>query len=369
MDPLKQLQEYGQSVWIDYLRRDFIVKGELSRMINDDGLAGITTNPTIFEKAINESADYDEALTKLLDANPHIDAATVYEKLSVEDIRMAADVLRPVYDRRRGSDGFVSIEVSPYLSRDTEGTIAEARRLWREVDRPNVMVKIPATAEGIPAIEACLADGININITLMFSLAHYRAVAEAFLRGAARCPHPETLSSVASVFVSRIDTVIDRDLQSIGTPAALDLRGKVAIANAKVIYNEFRNIFDGERFAKLRDRGVRVQRVLWGSTATKNPAYSDVLYVEELIGPQTINTMPLKTLSAFRDHGRVRGETVQDGLELAQSQLDLLRNLNIDLDAATEKLQQEGLTGFSASLDKLLNGIAHRYSVKANTTR
>ncbi len=360
MDPLKQLQEYGQSVWMDYLRRDFIVKGELSRMINNEGLAGVTTNPTIFEKAINESADYDEALRKLLDADPHIDAATVYEKLSVEDIRMAADVLRPVYDRMLGGDGFVSIEVSPYLSRDTEGTIAEASRLWREVDRPNVMVKIPATAEGIPAIEACLGDGININITLMFSLAHYRAVAEAFLRGAARCSHPETLSSVASVFVSRIDTIIDRDLQSIDIPEALDLRGKVAIANAKVIYNEFRKVFDGERFAKLRDRGVRAQRVLWGSTGTKNPAYSDVLYVEELIGPQTINTMPLKTLNAFRDHGRVRGATVQHGLELAQAQLDLLRSLNIDLDAITEKLQQEGLAGFSASLDKLLDGIAHK---------
>ena len=360
MDPLKQLQEYGQSVWADYIRRDFIVKGELSRMINEEGLAGVTSNPTIFEQAINGSTAYDEALRKLLDADPHIEPATVYEKLMVEDIRMAADVLRPVYDRTRGGDGFVSIEVSPYLSRDTQGTIAEARRLWHGVDRPNLMVKIPATAEGIPAVEACLSEGININVTLMFSLTHYRAVAEAFLRGATRCLHPEALSSVASVFVSRIDTMVDRDLEAIAKPEALDLRGKIAIANAKMIYQEFRNIFGGEPFAKLRDRGVRVQRVLWGSTGTKNPAYSDVIYVEQLIGSDTINTMPLKTFAAFRDHGRVRGATVQQGLELNRAQLDLLKRLNIDLEAITENLQQEGLAAFTASLDKLLDGIERK---------
>jgi transaldolase len=357
MDPLKRLQESGQSVWMDYIRRDFIAKGELSRLIKDDGLAGITSNPTIFEKAINESSHYDEALRKLLEANPHIDAAKVYDKLSVEDIRMAADVLRPVYDHTKRADGFVSIEVSPHLSRDSEGSIAEARRLWREVDRPNLMVKIPATREGIPAIEACLSEGININITLMFSLAHYRAVAEAFLRGAARCPRPETLSSVASVFVSRIDTMVDPNLESIGTREALDLRGKIAIANAKVIYQEFCNIFRGERFAKLRDRGVRVQRVLWGSTGTKNPAYSDVLYVEELIGSETINTMPPKTISAFRDHGRVRGATVQQGVESARADLTRLKSLGIDLDTVTEKLQQEGIAAFIESFDKLIAGV------------
>jgi transaldolase len=370
MDPLKQLQEVGQSVWIDYIRRDFIRGGELARLIDQDGLAGITSNPTIFEKAIDESTDYDDSLRSLLERVPGIDAARIYEALSIEDIRMAADVLRPVYDHTGGSDGFVSIEVSPYLSRDTEGSIAEARRLWQEVARPNLMVKIPATREGIPAIEACLAEGININITLMFSLAHYQAVAGAFLRGAMRCAHPQTLRSVASVFVSRIDTMIDHELESNGAPEALSLRGKVAIANAKVIYREFRKIFHGEQFAKLRERGVPVQRVLWGSTGTKNPAYSDVLYIEELIGPDTINTMPLKTIDAFRDHGRVRGATVQEGLKVAQSNLDLLKRLGIDLETATETLQQEGLAAFAASLDKLFASIERKsHTVHARLDR
>ncbi|HEY1212799.1 MAG TPA: transaldolase [Bryobacteraceae bacterium] len=357
MDRLRQLEECGQAVWVDYIQRDFIVNGELGRLMREDGVTGVTSNPTIFEKAINESPHYDDGFRKLLEADPHMDAVTVYDKLSVEDIRMAADVLRPAYDRTQGSDGFVSIEVSPYLSGDTEGSIAEARRLWREVSRPNLMVKIPATREGIPAIEACLSEGININITLMFSLAHYKAVAEAFLRAVTRCPHPETLSSVASVFISRIDTMIDPLLQAIGTPEALALQGKIAIANAKVIYQEFRNIFHGERFSNLRNRGAHVQRVLWGSTGTKNPAYSDVLYVEELIGPETINTMPLKTLSAFRDHGQVRGATIQDGLEAARMDLAKLKDLGIDLGAITEKLQQEGLAAFTQSFDKLLAGV------------
>ncbi len=354
MNPLKRLQEYRQSVWLDYIRRDVIAGGELQRLVDEDGVSGVTSNPALFEKAIDESADYDVELKGLLDADSGIDAAAIYERLSVEDIRMGADVLRPVHERTQGGDGYVSIEVSPYLSNDTAGSVAAARRLWREVNRPNLMVKIPATREGIPAIESLLAEGINVNITLMFSPVHYEAVAEAFLRGAARCPVPQKLASVASVFVSRVDTPTDRALEAIGTPEALALRGKIAIANAKNIYQKFREIFYGEPFADLRKRGVRAQRVLWGSTGTKNPAYSDVLYVEELIGEETINTVPVQTLNAFRDHGQVRGATIQEGVEAARADLAALKKLGIDLDAITERLQLDGIAAFIASLDKLL---------------
>ncbi|HXJ42200.1 MAG TPA: transaldolase [Bryobacteraceae bacterium] len=354
MNPLKQLQEYRQSVWIDNLSRHLIVSGELQRLIVEDNVTGLTSNPAIFEKAIDDSTDYDDAVRKLRDADAGIDAAGIYERLSVEDIRMAADILRPVYEDAGGGDGYASIEVSPHLSNDSAGSVAEARRLWQAVDRPNVMVKIPATAAGIPAIESLLAEGININITLMFSQAHYEAVAGAFLRGAARCPDIRKIYSVASIFVSRVDTLIDPALEAIGTPEALALRGKIATANAKIIYQKFREIFYGEPFAELRKRDVRVQRVLWGSTGTKNPAYSDVLYVEELVGPDTINTMPLPTLAAFKAHGQVRGTTVQEGIGAARASLENLKTLGIDLKAATEKLQKDGVAAFSSSLDKLL---------------
>jgi len=307
MNPLKQLQQCGQSVWMDYISRRMITSGDLGRLVDQDGVTGLTSNPAIFEKAIDESADYDIDLSKSIDADASIQALAIYEKLSVDDIRMAADILRPVHERTLGADGYLSIEVSPYLAKNTEESVNEARRLWREVGRPNLMVKIPATSEGIPAMESLLVDGININITLMFSLAHYEAVAGAFLRGAARCRDARRLASVASIFVSRVDTVVDAALHSIGTPEALALRGRVAIANARMIYQRFREIFHGAPFAELRRRDVRVQRVLWGSIGTKNPAYSDVLYVEELIGPETISTVPLQTVNAFRDHGRVRG--------------------------------------------------------------
>ena len=354
MNPLKPLQQYGQSVWMDYISRKLLTSGDLGRLVDQDGVTGLTSNPAIFEKAIDESADYDNDLRNLLDADASIQAPAIYEKLSVDDIRMAADILRPVHERTLGADGYVSIEVSPYLAKKTEESVHEARRLWREVDRPNLMVKIPATSEGIPAIESLLADGININITLMFSLAHYEAVAGAFLRGAARCRDARRLASVASIFVSRVDTAVDAALDSIGTPEALALRGRIAIANAKMIYQRFREIFHGEPFADLRRRDVRVQRVLWGSTGTKNPAYSDVLYVEELIGPETINTVPLQTVNAFRDHGRVRGTTVQEGVESARSDLTRLKTLGVDLDMITERLQKDGVNAFIASLDKLL---------------
>ena len=363
MNPLKQVKEQGQSIWMDYIRRDLIARGELRRLVDFDGVSGMTSNPTIFEKAIDESTDYDAELRTLLDTDPRSPAAQIYETLMVEDIRAAADVLRPVYNSTDGADGYVSIEVSPDLAHNTAESITEAKRLWKEVDRPNIMVKIPATREGIPAIEALLAAGININITLMFSMAHYEAVTGAFLAGAARCPNPRKLASVASIFVSRIDTKVDRALEAIGTPEAVELRGKIAIGNARLIYRRFREVFHSDQFQELRKRGLRLQRVLWGSTGTKNPAYSDVLYVEELIGPDTINTVPVATLNAFREHGRVRGSTIMEGVDRAQADLERLRKLGIDLGSVTEELQEEGVAAFSASMEKLLATIEKKRNV------
>ncbi|MBI4483730.1 MAG: bifunctional transaldolase/phosoglucose isomerase [Acidobacteria bacterium] len=359
MNPLRALQQYGQSVWLDYIRRSLITSGELRRLVTEDGLRGVTANPTIFEKAIAGSADYDDALRKMLARDRHADARALYEELAVEDIRMAADVLRPVYDETDGADGFVSLEVAPQLAHDTAGTIAEARRLWRAVARPNLMIKVPATPEGIPAIETLLAEGININITLMFSLSHYEAVAYAYIRGLERHSDPSRMASVASFFVSRVDTMVDRALEAIGTPEALALRGKIAIANARMAYRRFQEIFHGEPFAALRRRGARVQRPLWASTGTKNPAYSDVLYVEELIGPETVNTVPPSTLDAFRDHGRVR-RTVTEGLEEAEAALARLAKLGVDLDAVGSKLQDEGVTSFATSFDQLMAALVQK---------
>lgn len=352
--PSEQLRHYGQSIWLDYISRQMIRNGELKRMIEEDGLTGVTTNPTLFEKAIDDGHDYDEAFERLLTADPHIEPQTLYERLSVEDVQMAADILRPVHEHTKGRDGFVSIEVSPYLAHDTERSIVEARRLWKEVNRPNLMVKIPATTESVPTIEALLADGINVNITLIFSRKHYDAVMRAFLSGIERAPDPTRTASVASVFVSRVDTMVDRVLEQAGSPEALGLRGKIGIANAKLIYREFKDVFYSARFAGQRLRRIRVQRVLWGSTGTKNPVYSDVLYVEELIGPDTINTVPPTTLRAFQDHGYVRGPTLEEEVAEAKAALHRLASLGIDLDAITEKLQADGVAAFAASMDKLL---------------
>ncbi len=353
MNPLRQLQEHGQSVWLDYIRRHLLTSGELEHMVDEDGLSGVTSNPTIFDKAIAGSTDYDEALAQLLTENSHAQPRTLFDRLEIEDIQMAADVLRPVYEHTEGADGFVSIEIPAELAHDTPGSVAEARRLWRLVNRPNLMVKIPSTAEGIPAIEELIAEGININITLMFSLAHYEAVSAAYLRGLRRTPDPHRVSSVASFFVSRVDTVVDKALEGIGTAEALALRGKIGIANCKQIYQRFRQIFLGPAFEEFQRRGARVQRVLWASTSTKNPAYPDVMYVEELVGPHTINTLPPATLNAFRDHGRVR-DTVESGVREAEADLAFLAHLNIDLHAVGEQLLAAGLAAFSDSLDKLL---------------
>lgn len=352
MNPLKALNDHGQAVWMDYIRRDMLTGGELERLVREDGLTGVTSNPAIFEKAIGGSDEYDDQLGALL-AEGGRPVGEIYEALAFEDIRLAADILRPVYDSSAGADGFVSLEVSPHLAYDTEGTLAQAHHLWRSVDRPNLMIKVPATDEGIPAVERLLADGINVNITLMFSLDDYEAVAQAYLRGVERAADPAGAASVASFFVSRVDSKVDALLEADGRPEALALRGKIGIANSKLAYRRYQEIFEGEPFAALAERGARPQRVLWASTSTKNPAYRDVLYVEELIGPQTVNTLPPQTLEAFRDHGRVRQALTED-VEVAAAQIEALAALGIDIDAVTDELQREGVEKFAAPFDELL---------------
>lgn len=354
MNPLKELAGQGQSVWLDYISRDLLRSGELKRLVEEDGIRGVTSNPTIFEKAIAHSADYDETLRVSLSNDGNAAVQKLYEPLVIEDIQMAADVLRPVYDETDAADGYVSLEVSPHLARDTEGTIREAKRLRAAVDRPNVMIKVPATPEGIPAVETLIADGVNVNITLMFSMAHYEAVVGAYIKGLARCAKPAKIASVASFFVSRVDTMVDRALESLGTAQALSLLGKIAVANSKMVYNRFLQIFHGEGFAALRQRGGRVQRPLWASTGTKNPKYSDVLYVENLIGPETVNTLPPETLKAFKDHGKIIEDAVRDNLDDAAAVLGRLKAIGIDLNATAEKLQVDGVAAFAASFDQLM---------------
>ncbi|MGH7825772.1 MAG: bifunctional transaldolase/phosoglucose isomerase [Candidatus Binatia bacterium] len=354
MNPLKELHAQGQSIWLDTISRRLIRSGELKRMVEEDGLQGVTSNPTIFEKAIGGSADYDDTLRAVLAPDPKANVGKLYERLAIEDIQTAADVLRPVYDDTSGADGYVSLEVSPHLARDTQATINEAKRLRAAVDRPNVMIKVPATPEGIPAIEELIGSGVNVNITLMFSMRHYEAVAQAYTKGLERCAEPGKVASVASFFVSRVDTMVDRALESLGTPAAKSLLGQIAIANSKIVYQRFREIFHGEGFVALRQRGARVQRPLWASTGTKNPAYSDILYVENLIGSETVNTLPVETLNAFKDHGRVPGETVRDSLDEAAAALARLKTVGIDLNAIAEKLQEDGVAAFASSFDQLM---------------
>ncbi len=359
MNPLEQLLQCGQAVWLDSISRDLIKSGQLQRLVTGDKLHGLTSNPTIFEQAIGHSDAYDNALRQLLRTNEKQTEKALFDALAIEDIRMAADVLRSVYNETHGGDGYVSLEVSPHLARDTGGSIAEAKRLWQAVERPNLMIKIPATPEGIPAIEQLISEGINVNVTLMFSLRHYEAVAHAYITGLERreaySPGGNKIwpVSVASFFVSRVDNIIDPMLEKIGTQEALALRGKIAIANAKLAYQRFREIFYGEPFDSWRKKGIHAQRPLWASTSTKNPAYSDVLYVEELVGPDTVNTMPPKTLEAFRDHGRT-SETLGKGLAQAEADVAQLKELGIDLNAVTEKLQNDGVDSFAASSDKLL---------------
>jgi transaldolase len=363
MNPLKELEEKGQSIWLDFIRRNLLRSGELKRMVEEDGIRGVTSNPTIFEKAMAGSTDYDDELRRILADDPKIDIGKLYETLAVEDIQEAADVLRPVFDDTHGDDGYVSLEVSPHLAHDTEKTISEAKRLRGLVDRPNLMVKVPATPAGIPAIEELIAAGININITLMFSMTHYEAVARAYVNGLQRCADPSKVASVASFFVSRVDTMVDKALENIGSDEAKALMGKIAIANSKVVYRRFLEIFQGEGFAALRPRGARVQRPLWASTGTKNPAYSDVLYVENLIGAETVNTLPPDTINAFRDHGKIPGMTVREGLEEADDALARLARVGIDLEMITERLQKDGVESFATSFDQLMAALEKKRAV------
>jgi transaldolase len=355
---LVELENDGQGVWLDYIRRDLFSSGELKRLINEDGITGMTSNPTIFEKAITSSTEYDAQIRDLLSSNPNMPAEILYEKIAIQDIQSAADFLLPIYNRLEKADGFVSLEVSPLLAQDTQATIVQARRLWKDVARPNIMIKVPGTKNGIPAIAALISEGININITLMFTMAHYDAVTQAYIRGLLSAKKPESVASVASFFVSRVDTVVDKALTVIGSKDALDLRGLVAIANSKMIYRRFKEVFYGDPFAALKKKGARVQRPLWASTSTKNPNYPDVLYVEALSGRDTVNTIPPDTLYEFRDHGVAKKNAVEEGKP--QEVLASLAKLGIDLNAVGEKLQQDGVDSFALSYKKLLSALEEK---------
>ena len=369
MNALKALQTYDQSVWLDYIGRHLITSGELQRLIDEDGLRGMTSNPAIFEKAISGSADYAASLTALGGLN--LDAVGLYERLAIHDIQDAADILRPVYEQTQRGDGYISLEVSPYLAHDTQGTIQEARRLWQTVGRPNIMIKVPATPAGLPAIEQLISEAINVNVTLLFSQAVYERVAQAYIAGlqrlAAQGGEVGQVASVASFFISRIDTAIDAQLQARLKAATTaqermllrSLMGKVAIANGKLTYQRFKAIFRGASWEALAAKGARKQRVLWASTSTKNPHYRDVMYVEELIGPDTVNTMPPATLEAFRDHGRPRASLEED-IEVARDTMEVLEQVGISMTEVTEKLLEEGVRLFAEPFDKLLDALGHR---------
>jgi len=370
MNPVKALQDHRQAVWLDFLSRGFIADGGLKKLVDDDGLRGVTSNPSIFENAIGKTNEYDDAIRQMLQSHDY-SPGQIFEKLEVEDIRSATDVLRPVFDATHGADGFVSIEVSPYLATDTQGTIEEAKRLWREVDRRNLMIKVPATSEGLPAIHDLTADGINVNITLLFAQQVYEQVVEAYQSGlealAAKGGEISRIASVASFFVSRIDTEVDKQLDEKFARAndpdekarLAALKGKIAIANAKLAYQRYLRLFAGERWHALAANGAKPQRLLWASTGTKNKAYSDVLYVEELIGPDTINTMPLATIEAFRDHGKLR-DTLQADIAEAQRLLGELDRAGVSLQAVTDKLIRDGVRLFADAADKLLGAVAHK---------
>jgi transaldolase len=352
-NPLLALRQRGQSVWLDNISRPLITTGELRQLIDEDGVSGITSNPSIFAKAISGGSDYDEALGRIIRLHPDITNTALAERLMIEDIQMAAELLRPVFDRTQGADGFVSLEVSPACSGDTEATIAEARRLWFDIARLNVMIKVPATAAGIPAIETLIAQGINVNITLMFSLEHYEAVAKAYLHGLIGNPGRHHVASVASIFVSRLDAVADPLLDAIGSPAAKRLRGRIALANARRIYRRFGEIFHGEPFIDRRRRGARVQRPLWASTGTKDANYSDVLYLEGLIAADTVTTVPPATLDAFRDHGSTQNAITADADD-DNATLAGAARLGLDIHALTEQLQADGISAFAKSYEQLL---------------
>jgi len=377
-DAVRELLDAGQSVWLDYIHRGILTSGEFKRMV-EGGIRGVTSNPTIFEKAISGSHDYDEQISRL--AADGKSTTEVYETLVVDDIRAAADTLHPVYDASGGADGFVSVEVSPLLAHDTEGTIQEVRRWNSLVTRPNVMVKIPGTVEGAPAIEEMIAEGRHINITLLFSIDAYRKVQEAYLRGLERrvaAGQPvHQIASVASFFVSRIDTEADKRLDARAAAAPPEqaealraLRGKAAVANARLAYRLFQETFGGARWKALASRGARVQRPLWASTSTKNPAYPDLLYVETLVGRDTINTLPPQTIEALRDHGRVVPDAVTQGVDEAERVFAKLVEFGISIDAITQTVLDAGVQSFADSFNQLMKAIASRsQDVKAGGRR
>jgi len=368
-NPLLQLKALGQSVWYDNIDRSQLVSGQFKRLLDEDGICGVTANPTIFEKSISSGHAYDEQINQLIKEGKSTNE--IYEALIIQDIRTVADILRPIYDSANRQDGLVSLEVSPDLAHDTEGTLSEVRRFWKMVDRPNLMIKIPGTPEGIPAVLQALTEGINVNITLIFSISTYRQVAEAFISALeARRTAGEDIShmaSVASFFVSRVDTLVDKLLEDKVKATSntseqqhlKSLEGKAAIANARLVYQDFKKIFNTPRFAALKQASAYVQRPLWASTSTKNPAYRDVLYAEELIGPDTVDTMPLETIENFRDHGRVR-LSIEDNLEEAHQVFDALEKIGIHYDQVTKQLQDEGVQKFADSFHTLFEGIAEK---------
>ena len=368
-NPLLQLKALGQSVWYDNIDRSQLVSGQFKRLLDEDGICGVTANPTIFEKSISSGHAYDEQINQLIREGKSTNE--IYEALIIQDIRTVADILRPIYDSANRQDGLVSLEVSPDLAHDTEGTLSEVRRFWKMVDRPNLMIKIPGTPEGIPAVLQALTEGINVNITLIFSISTYRQVAEAFISALeARRTAGEDIShmaSVASFFVSRVDTLVDKLLEDKVKATSntseqqhlKSLEGKAAIANARLVYQDFKKIFNTPRFAALKQAGAYVQRPLWASTSTKNPAYRDVLYAEELIGPDTVDTMPLETIENFGDHGRVR-LSIEDNLEEAHQVFDALEKIGIHYDQVTKQLQDEGVQKFADSFHTLFEGIAEK---------
>jgi transaldolase / glucose-6-phosphate isomerase len=373
-NPLKELLNYGQSMWLDYIRRDLFTTGKLKQLITDDGLRGMTSNPTIFEKAIADSSLYDDIL-KALASRSDLDTTARYEQIAIRDIQDAADTLRPVYDQSNFRDGYVSLEVSPYLARKTKETIDEARRLWKTVQRDNVMIKVPGTAEGLPAIRQLIGEGININVTLLFAQEVYVEVAEAYLAGledlAARGGNLKKMAGVASFFISRIDTLVDSKIEEkLKTTAdpkqqtlLKSLLGKVAIANGKLTYQRYEKIFSGSRWQALAAKGAQTQRVLWASTSTKNPHYRDVLYVEELIGRDTVNTMPPATVDAFRDHGKLRNSLTED-VAASKRVMDNLATAGISMKEVTDKLTDDGVKLFADAFDKLLAAVAKSTQVK-----
>lgn len=359
-NPLIELEKLGQSIWLDNINRGILKKGELKALVENDGLSGVTSNPTIFQKAIGSGTDYDEQLKEIVKSNPNLSSFDTFIELAVKDIQDAADVLRVAYDRTKGADGFVSLEVSPDLGYDTEGTIEQARKLFKKVNRPNVMIKIPATTEGIPAIKQSISEGININITLIFSPKVYEDVVEAYISGleerAAKGGRIDNIASVASFFVSRIDSLVDKQLDE---KKLSDFKAKTAIANAKLVYENAKKLFSSERFKKLEAKGAKLQRLLWASTSTKNPAYSDILYVEELIGKDTVNTLPPQTIDAYRDHGKPELR-IETNLNDARAQMAKLQEAGISFEEVTAKLTKDGVKSFVDSFNDLLKTIERK---------